>query len=32
MAATALTHGIPLATRNERDFRRIEGLCLHPGR
>jgi tRNA(fMet)-specific endonuclease VapC len=30
IGATALAHGLGLATRNPRDFRRIEGLRLLP--
>jgi predicted nucleic acid-binding protein len=28
IAATAMTHGIPLVTRNEDDFKHIAGLDL----
>ncbi|MEX1254180.1 MAG: type II toxin-antitoxin system VapC family toxin [Dehalococcoidia bacterium] len=31
IAATALEHGLALITRNERHFRRIEGLELYSG-
>jgi len=30
IAATALAHRVPLATLNERDFRRVDGLQLVP--
>ena len=30
IAATALGHGVALATKNTRDFRTVPGLRLHP--
>ena len=29
IAATAITHGVTLATKNKRDFRKVPGLRLH---